>query len=117
MNLRAIRRKEIMEDVARRDAKRLRERQRYARQGRRAADVTVTLEHRENGNTVTLTGGHVKGLKVALHAMLKSYDPAVWRVLTVSTPNTILADVRGYSDRTRLPEALLLGQAGLQVYR
>lgn len=77
--------------------------------------VTVTLERRDGtGDPRTVQVAH-KSRREALRRAVAPFDPAEWRVVTVSTPSTIYQDLtcsrelvkergddpRGYSSRLR----------------
>ena len=100
--------------------------------------VTVTLEHRTNGETVSVhRPGHSR--REALRSAVAPFNPGEWRVRCVSTPQTIYDDLTGSRELTGTaarawgthrrrgisyadvggaipPEPTMLGQAGLAAF-
>jgi len=71
----------------------VRARNRSKNERRDASGVTVTLRHRGSGQTVSRYEHGLVG--EALQALLARFDPEQWAVQTISTPRTILNDLKG----------------------
>lgn len=78
--------------------------------------ATVTMQHRVTGRRKTL---HEPGfVRDALRAIVDRFDPAEWYAACISTPRTILADVRVRRTGRGVPrpEESLLSQIGRTEY-
>ena len=60
---------------------------------RRDTGCIVTLQRRDDKETVSVT--RPGKAKAALREIVAMFDPNDWRIVAISTPNTILADIRG----------------------
>lgn len=85
------------------------------------AGVIVTLKHRDTGETIPVT--RQGNMRDALRNCLEPFNPAEWRVVTISTPRTIMADLAGRkprdpsrSDYIEPPEPVMLSRVGAQAY-
>ena len=90
--------------------------EKHHNEGRDSLGVIVTLVRRDGAEVQTV---HRSGLtQDALRAALEPFDPATWQVTAVSTPRTILADLRGSrsGSPTGSPESLLLSKIGAKAF-
>ena len=74
--------------------------------------VTVTLREQTRGNLLVI---HQPGTRhAALEAVCRTADrlDGEWRILTISTPRTILNDLRTRGQKRRSPEKEMLGGIG-----
>lgn len=110
----------IMRAVADKDAARREARRNAPVYGKRFrpdyAEATVTLCNRETGALRTTCGIVRGGTLDALRAALAGFTPDAWYVVCISTPQSILSDLKRRSAAGGLYERAVLGQAGLSAF-
>jgi len=106
----------IMREVAAADEKRTRQQSYDATQ---VCSVTVTLERRDGSRVRTVVGegrGRRQHYEALRHAV-EPFPPDEWRVAAISTPQSIVRDLKGARGSShRAMEKLRLGQAGLREW-
>lgn len=110
----------IMRAVADKDAKRREARRNAPAYGKRFrpdyAEATVTLRNRETGALRTTNGVVRGGTLEAVRAALVGFTADAWSVECISTPQSILSDLKRRSSAGGLYERAVLGQAGLSEF-